>query len=86
VALGISTRGILALVKLARAYCAMKGAEFVTPRDVLDLMPHVFGHRLILKGGINRRAAAALAVLDEVRANIAAPVEDFKPGGPRNPR
>jgi MoxR-like ATPase len=81
VTLGISTRGMLALAKLAQAYCAINGSDFVSPRDVVDLMPYVFGHRLIVKGGMNRRGGSvsqAQTILDEVRTAVTVPVEDWK--------
>lgn len=78
VALGISTRGMLALAKLARAKCAIKGEDFVSPQDVLDLMPYAFGHRLLVKGGIHRRAEAVQAILEEIQTTVDAPVEAWK--------
>jgi len=77
VSLGISTRGILALTKIAQAYCAIRGEEFVTPKAVLDVMPYVFAHRLIIKGGIHRRGSA-FAILDEIKDSVTAPVEEWK--------
>ncbi|MCL2603178.1 MAG: MoxR family ATPase [Defluviitaleaceae bacterium] len=80
VSMGISTRGILALAKMAQAWRAVNGGDFVTPQDILELMPYVFGHRLILKGGMNRRggSSSVQTVLDEVKAAVTAPVEEWK--------
>jgi len=78
VLLGISTRGILALAKMAQAYCALGGEEFVSPKAVLALMPYVYGHRLIIKGGIGRRSSMAMTVLDQVKDSVTAPVETWK--------
>jgi MoxR-like ATPase len=47
-ALGLSTRGALALLKAARITAGLRGAEFVTPDDVKEVAPSVMGHRLVL--------------------------------------
>jgi len=78
VVLGISTRGILAMARVAQAYCAINGQDFVTPKDILYLMPYVFAHRIILKGGIRNRKSAVMSVLNEITENITAPVEEWK--------
>ncbi|HEY5760569.1 MAG TPA: MoxR family ATPase [Steroidobacter sp.] len=48
VSLGLSTRGVLALVRAARIAAGMRGAEFVTPDDVKQVAPLVIPHRLML--------------------------------------
>jgi MoxR-like ATPase len=46
--LGLSTRGVLALVRAARISAGMRGGEFVTPDDVKQVAPLVIPHRLML--------------------------------------
>ena len=48
VSLGLSTRGVLALVRAARIFAGMRGGEFVTPDDVKHVAPLVMPHRLML--------------------------------------
>src|SRR6185436_500126 len=48
VSLGLSTRGVLALVRAARISAGMRGAEFVSPDDVKEVAPLVISHRLML--------------------------------------
>lgn len=48
VSLGLSTRGVLALVRGARIAAGMRGGEFVTPDDVKQVAPLVIPHRLML--------------------------------------
>jgi MoxR-like ATPase len=48
VSLGLSTRGVLALVRAARIAAGMRGGEFVTPDDVKQVAPVVIPHRLML--------------------------------------
>jgi MoxR-like ATPase len=48
VALGLSTRGVLALLKAARVVAGIRAGEFVTPDDVKQVAPWVLAHRLVL--------------------------------------
>lgn len=48
VSLGLSTRGVLALVRAARISAGLRGGAFVTPDDVKDVAPLVLPHRLVL--------------------------------------
>lgn len=48
VSLGLSTRGVLALVRAARIFAGMRGGDFVTPDDVKQVAPLVVPHRLML--------------------------------------
>ena len=49
VALGLSTRGMLALLRAARVHAGLRGGEFVAPDDVQTVARWVLAHRLILK-------------------------------------
>jgi len=75
VALGISTRGCIALARLVQSRAAMEGRDYATPDDVKALLPYVFAHRLILHG--SRRSAAIGKVLEDVLSTVPAPVEDW---------
>jgi MoxR-like ATPase len=48
VSLGLSTRGVLALVRAARISAGLRGGDFVTPDDVKAVAPLVIPHRLVL--------------------------------------
>ncbi len=48
VLVGVSPRGSLALIKLARAKAALDGRDFVIPDDVKQLASDALSHRLIL--------------------------------------
>ena len=45
--LGISPRGSLAFIQAAKAYAMIHGRNYVTPKDLQELVPFVFSHRLI---------------------------------------
>ncbi|MCL1788060.1 MAG: MoxR family ATPase, partial [Defluviitaleaceae bacterium] len=78
VALGISTRGALALARLAQAYTAIEGREYVMPQDVVKLVPYVFSHRIALKGGIKNRMSAVESVLEDIINTVKPPTEVWK--------
>lgn len=78
VALGVSTRGALNLAKAAQAYAALSGRDFVIPDDVKLLTPHVFRHRMILRGGVRGRETLNRSVLDEILASVPIPTEDWR--------
>lgn len=48
VALGLSTRGALALLKAARIAAGIRGGEYVAPDDVKAVAPWIMAHRLVL--------------------------------------
>jgi MoxR-like ATPase len=48
VALGLSTRGALALLRAARVAAGLRGGEFVAPDDVKEVAPWTIAHRLML--------------------------------------
>ncbi len=48
IALGLSTRGTLALLLAARVAGGLRGSEFITPDDVKLVVPWVVPHRLTL--------------------------------------
>jgi MoxR-like ATPase len=75
VALGVSTRGCVALARVAQAYVALAGREFATPDDIKALAAPVFSHRLILRGG--RQSFQAISVLGDVVNSVAPPVENW---------
>ncbi len=50
--LGLSTRGMLALLAVSRAYAAIQGRTFVTPDDVKVLAADCMAHRITARGGV----------------------------------
>ncbi len=54
IALGVSPRGSIALLKMAKATALMRDGEYVIPEDVLDVIDCVWRHRIQL----NARAKA----------------------------
>ncbi len=46
--LGASPRASLAILRASKATAAIKGRDFVTPEDIVEMTPHVLRHRIIL--------------------------------------
>jgi|SRR5450432_3844225 MoxR-like ATPase len=46
--LGASPRASLAIVRASKAFAAIRGRDFVTPEDIIEVTPHVLRHRIIL--------------------------------------
>jgi MoxR-like ATPase len=46
--LGASPRASLAILRASKANAAIKGRDFVTPEDILEVAPSVLRHRIIL--------------------------------------
>ncbi len=46
--LGASPRASLSIVRAAKAFAAIRGRDFVTPEDIIEVVPHVLRHRIIL--------------------------------------
>ncbi|MBI4927035.1 MAG: MoxR family ATPase, partial [Anaerolineae bacterium] len=74
VELGVSPRGSLALLKLARAWAAIQGRDYVIPDDVKLMAQHALGHRVILDPNLWGTKKAERAVIDEVLQSVAVPV------------
>ena len=65
-ALGVSPRGSLALLKSAQALAAIRGRDYVIPDDIKTLAPLTLAHRLILKPEAELRGHTAQTVLEDV--------------------
>jgi MoxR-like ATPase len=76
VRLGASPRSAVALYRMAQAWAALDGREFVLPDDVRHLVRPVLAHRLVLDLDRELRGATRMAVLDEVLARTPVPVVD----------
>ena len=64
VALGVSPRGGIALLKMAKAMALMRGGEYVIPEDVLSVIDDVWRHRIHLSA---RARAEGMDVSDIIK-------------------
>ena len=76
ISLGVSTRGAIAFMKVAKCYTALSGGTFVTPEAVKMLAPYVLGHRIILEDVYSSRKRAS-DYIQEITHFTTVPTEDF---------
>ena len=76
VSLGVSPRGVLAMLRAAQVAAAVEGRRYVLPDDVKMLAPHVFAHRMIMRGGLSLGASKARERIEQILATVPAPTED----------
>lgn len=74
VQLGVSPRGMLALLQAAQAHAAIHGRDFATPDDVKALAVPVLSHRVILRG-LYGRSGEGEKFIRELLEKVPAPTE-----------
>ncbi len=74
VAVGASPRGSLALLKLARAWAAIQGRDYVIPDDIKEFTQPTLVHRLVLEPSLWGTPRSENAIITEVVASISVPV------------
>ena len=77
IALGISPRATLTMVKCLKVYARMQDRDYVIPDDIKKLCVPVFAHRLILKGFTYTTEQNAEGILHEIIRECIVPTEDF---------
>ncbi len=75
VVLGVSPRGALSLMRVAKGFAAISGRNFVTPEDVKKACPATLTHRLTLTSTAKLKKNAAAALVDEIVDTVAVPTE-----------
>ena len=76
VELGLSPRGTLALSSIARANAYVQGRNYVIPKDVSDMFPHIAVHRLSLSSEAKRNRWKAEDILKQILARVEAPLPE----------
>lgn len=77
IALGISPRGTLALLKSSQVYAAIKGRNYVIPDDVKFLAPFVLAHRIIPSNGFSNRKTN-VELINKLVNGIEVPTENWE--------
>jgi MoxR-like ATPase len=70
IALGVSPRGSIALLKMARATALMRGGEYVIPEDVLAVIDDVWRHRIHLNARARAEGMDVAEVIMEITERI----------------
>lgn len=71
--LGASPRASLAIVKAAKAFAAMRGRDFITPEDIIEMAPHVLRHRIILTPEKEMEGITADELIDRIIKSLEVP-------------
>jgi MoxR-like ATPase len=74
VAVGVSPRGSLALLKLTRAWAAIQGRNFVKPDDIKKFIQPALAHRIILDPSLWDIKNSENKVVEEVMQAVSVPV------------
>ena len=74
VAVGVSPRGALALLRASRGMALIHGRDFVVPDDVKMLVPDVLAHRVILNIEDTLEGIRGDSVIEEILQEVPAPV------------
>ncbi len=75
VAVGVSPRGGLALLRASRAMALIHGRDFVVPDDVKLLVPDVLAHRIILNIEDTLEGVRGGLVVEEILSQVPVPGE-----------
>ena len=71
--LGASPRASLAVMNASKALAAMSGRDFVTPEDILQAVPPVLRHRIILSPDKEMEGVTEDAVIEQIIHTIDIP-------------
>ena len=75
VRLGLSVRGCLAFVRVAKTWAVSQGRDHVIPDDIKLLAEPVLNHRLILTAEAQFAEITVQQVIDQLLAQVPAPSE-----------
>ena len=75
VAVGVSPRGALALLRVARSIALVHGRDFVVPDDVKIVAADVMSHRIILNIEDTLEGVRAESIIAEVLEEVPAPTD-----------
>jgi MoxR-like ATPase len=76
VALGVSPRGMLAMLRAAQVAAAVAGRDYVLPDDIKRLAVPVFCHRIILVAGQGLGSSKNIEFINRIIKEVPAPTED----------
>ncbi len=76
VLMGVSPRGLLALLRAVKAYACIKGREYVIPDDVKVVAIPVLAHRILTNGSFGNGKENE-TIVAEILQKVPVPTEDF---------
>lgn len=75
VLLGVSPRGAISLLKVAKGFALLGGRSYITPDDVKKAAVPTLAHRLVLTGSQQLKRDAAREIIEEILENTTVPTE-----------
>ncbi|MBQ9768179.1 MAG: MoxR family ATPase [Lachnospiraceae bacterium] len=81
--LGLSPRGSIACVRMAKAWAYMSGRDYVLPEDVVSIFLDVAKHRIVLNTKARVAHVTEAAVLEEILAQTKQPASYMQREGYR---
>ena len=75
VALGVSPRGAIALMKAAKGFAAIAGRDYVWPDDIKKAAVPTLAHRLILKNSHRIKKDYDRTIIEEILRTVTVPTE-----------
>ena len=76
--LGLSPRGSIACIRMAKAWAYLQGRDYVLPEDVADIFKDVAKHRIVLNTRARVAHVSETAVLDEILSQVRQPASYMK--------
>lgn len=77
--LGVSVRGAIAMVRLAKVWAAAQGRHYVIPDDIKVLAQPVWAHRLVMDPEAEFSGVQASTVIQRVLGDVPAPQNRAQP-------
>lgn len=71
--LGVSPRGVSALVKMSRACAVLEGRNYVVPEDVQKVFSDVCAHRIVLRPQARVDGLSERELLEEIMGRVKPP-------------
>ena len=71
--LGASPRASLNILRAAKSMGAIKGRDFITPEDIIEVAPHVLRHRIILSPEKEMEGITADELIEKMIKSIEIP-------------
>ncbi|SDP93805.1 MoxR-like ATPase [Actinopolyspora xinjiangensis] len=82
VSYGASPRATLGVVGAARALALLRGRDYVLPQDVVDVVPDVFRHRIVLSYDAVADGVPVDHIVNRVLQTVPLPQVSARPQGP----
>ena len=72
--LGVSVRGAISMIRVAKVYAASQGRHYVIPDDIKTLAVPVWAHRLVLDPEAEFSGTTAESVIQRALTSVEAPL------------